>query len=71
MIFILLSLNLLCCYVLDVCKERPLVATGECIRLKGYLWSKLYHILKGQALSCLVLLRCDPSNAPEFCSAEG
>lgn len=34
---------------------------------EGYLWSKLYHILKGQALSCLVFLRSDPSDAAELC----
>ena len=28
---------------------------------KGYLWSKLYQILKSQALSCLVLLLSGPS----------
>lgn len=28
---------------------------------KGYLWSKVYQILKSQALSCLVLLLSDPS----------
>lgn len=29
--------------------------------LEGYLWSKLYQILKSQALSCLVLLLSEPS----------
>lgn len=33
---------------------------------KGYLRSKLYQILKGQALSCLVFLRCEPSNMVEL-----
>lgn len=28
---------------------------------KGYLWSKVYQILKSQALSCLVLLLSEPS----------
>lgn len=33
----------------------------------GYLWSKLYQILKGQALSCLVFLRSEPSDTAKLC----
>lgn len=79
----LLTVNLLyrSCVDLTVWEERPLVSEAGCSihtygdgdrkrfesRLKGYLWSKLYQILKGQALSCLVFLRCDPSNTAELC----
>lgn len=35
---------------------KPVTRSAE-----GYLWSKLYQILNNQALSCLVLLRSEPS----------
>lgn len=45
--------------------EKKSVSQYELIictdHVQGYLWSKLYQILKSQALSCLVLLLSGPS----------